>query len=173
MTKREETTTEFIARMKADVKFNKHDLDGAIETQTTNFADIAEAVALAISRRDEAKDNLKVVEAEIDADIRKSIELDKDTKKPSEPQIKMMIMLDKDMGTAQKRFDRLARDARALEACKESYSQRSYMLREMVALWLGGYYSDTVAKGRAGQEVKRTQYDRDKGEISAARHRRT
>lgn len=155
------------------IMIDKHSLDECLVQQPDLFFKISERLALVLSRRDAAKDELKVVESEADEDIRQEA-IDND-EKISEAQVKAKITKHASVLKASKRLSALNYEAGQLQALKEAYLQRSYMLKELVSLFLANYYGDGTgsANSKAARAVKDSQYDDNRRALSKERERRS
>ncbi len=119
-------------RMLLEIRMD--DIDNNLIEQPGYFGEAAEAYAEAMAQRDEAKLELKEVTAELDMQLRK--------KYAEEEQKVTEALLEKHLTTLP-RIQKLAREVIELSAeverwlaIKESYSQRSFMLREVVAKYI-------------------------------------
>ena len=132
-----------ISEFREGLMIDEHALDRALVSGPQLFHDVCDAVALAISRRDAAKDELKVVEAEVDKTIRAVYADDETKKKPSETQVANEVLLHRDVRDARKTLLRLQEEVERLTAMKESYNQRSYAVKDLVSLHLAAYFGET------------------------------
>ena len=149
-------------RLAEGLGIDQHQLDQELVDNGVKFHKIADAVALATSRRDAALDELKETEAEVDESIRVGIEKDEGKKKPSEDAIKKMIVVHKDTIAARSRLRNREEDLARLIALKESYNQRSYAIKDLVSLHLAAYFGTTGKIVRRetdeqGNEARRAQ----------------
>jgi hypothetical protein len=117
---------------------NKHELDDDCVTQPSIFHSVGDQFLTAKSIRDKSKKNL----AEVDATIAKELRLDADTKgtKLSEAKLQELIILDNRHKEA---FAIWAEDnliSERWELMKESFSQRSFMLKDVCSLFYTNYY---------------------------------
>lgn len=114
------------------LKIDREDLDGAVSEQPELYYHVSLEAARAASRRDQAKDQLKVVEADLNQQVRKEL-LDAG-EKVTEKGLEHMVTAHQDRADAVADLLNAAREAEEWQALKESFQQRSYMLRELAAL---------------------------------------
>ncbi len=119
---------------------NKDSLDEDITVQSDLFFRVSEAYAFACSRRDAAKENIKQVDAQMDLNIR--AEAAEDGVKVTETKVFSLVAAsDEHLEAASEHLDCIE-EVNIFGSLKEAFSQRSYMLRELVELYCVGYYSD-------------------------------
>ena len=122
------------------LKINKHDLDGCIEQQAVLFNEIAVALANAVSVRDNLKKDYEEMQAEVAADLRQ--EALQDGKKMTDKAVTEAVGEDKHVKQAYKDFLDSKQQVDLWTALKESYLQRSYMIKELAQLYIAGYFAD-------------------------------
>ncbi len=125
-----------------DLKINKHKLDDELVNQSGLYMKYAEQNAEALFDRDRAKENLDVVRAEIDSEIRNNWEAFGFEKKPTETAISGCIMQDEKYREANGDLIEKNRDTNILAAAKEAMNHKKSALSNLVALYLAGYYSE-------------------------------
>lgn len=140
----------FMENMDAAIKIDKHSLDECVMQQPELFYRVAEKLALEISLRDELKDKLTVVQAEVDELVR--MDAAKNETKVTESAIKNLVVQHPDVVSVRNTLARLNKSVGLLQALKESYSQRSYMLKELVSLFLASYYGDETATASGAKD---------------------
>jgi hypothetical protein len=133
----------FCRDMGERIKIDKTKLDDMVEWQVQAVRRIGDVAAIISSQRDEAKDDIKVVEADVDSLVRANMQ-----EKLSETAIKMAILKDRKYQTAVRKHAMLVRDAARLTNLRDAYKDRSYMVREMVTLFTAGYFADTSGRPR-------------------------
>lgn len=148
------------------IKIDKTQLDEAVGWQVEAVRRLGDVAAVVHSQRDEAKDDIKLMEAETDEFIRR--ELAAAGTKVTETQVKNLILKDRKYQTSIRKHAMLVRDAARVANLRDAYKDRSYMVREMVTLFSAGYFADTVGRPRApaGQPPYgegRRDRDRDRG----------
>lgn len=155
--------------MAGKIAIERDALDDCLIQQPQLYYEVSERLALAISRRDAQKDEVKVVESEVDEIVRQDAA--EEEKKITEAGVKAQVSQHKDVIAARKTLTRLDTEIGRLSALKEAYSQRSHALRELCGLYAANYWGDGSGGSRAGTDRKSAQYDDNRGALSAARKR--
>lgn len=150
----EDNLDEFIRRYSGYLRIDEHELDRDIKQQPERFYVVAEALAIAISKRDEAKKALTELEAELDEETRRTAKKAGD--KITEREIASDIRRQPEFIEAGNVVLSLSRAVAQLGALKEAFEQRRYMLREMAGTYASGYWGDLMSN--SGRSSKR---DRD------------
>ncbi len=119
---------------------NKDSLDEDITIQSDLFFRVSEAYAFACSRRDAAKEQIKQVDAKTDLDIREAA-VEAEVKLTEKKIENAVAASEEHLEAASEHLDCIE-EANIFGSLKEAFSQRSYMLRELVELYCVGYYSD-------------------------------
>lgn len=133
----DETIVEFVERLESALKFDKNCLDDALEEQSGIFHEIADELAIQISRRDQAKKHVTDLESETVVEI-KTAAREKD-QKITDKEVEAQTQLDEGVIKASKTLAELSLIVGRLSALKESYVQRSYALKDLVALQINQY----------------------------------
>ncbi len=144
---------------------NKDALEEGIINQPSLFWQVSEAYVQAAAERDAAKEELAQVDAEIDKKIRSKA--DKDEAKATEPYIKAQILLSEEHGDAFAAYLTAKERADKLQALKEAFQMRSYMLRDMASLYAANYFE--ISSLAATPDTDRAVYDRQRAKLAAAR----
>ncbi len=135
-----------IDEMKKALLIDKHGLDAELVQQPHLYQLCAEEHVHAVSIADDAKSQMKKAEAAAYLEIRADIE--KDTgKKPTDSQLQAEVACDKDVIKAQAEFRAAKEQENHWLALKESFAQRSYVLKDLAGLFQAGYYQTNAAKG--------------------------
>jgi hypothetical protein len=137
---------------------DEHALDVALREHPDLFYKVASELALAISNRDEAKQDLDQIEAVVDSELRKAALIG--IEKVTEKAIESNKNKDKRVVSANDTFLEKRYDAAKWSALKEAYEQRSYALSKLVDLYLANYYStneDKRTNGPAMRDVRAEQ----------------
>lgn len=140
------------------LKIDRFRLDDMLVEQPQVYWEVANAYALAVSRRDELKERSVFVMATVSNRIRTESE-----KKPPEAAIAHMIELDEEYTAARGAYLKAKTTADELIALKGAYEQRAHMLRDLAQLYIAGYFSD--------DSVRRQQAASDQTATSVARKR--
>ncbi len=166
MPKREQTTEEFIRSKRDALAISKTDLDNEWVAQPQTFHEIADHLAMSISYRDEAKDELKDLEAELDGIIR--ADAASEERKVTNDAVKAQIREDKKFKALSVKLIQLTRDVNQLSALKESWIMRRYALQDLTSLHISGYGMDAGSK-----PVREERYEGAKAKLRKERQRRT
>lgn len=165
-----------IAELETGLRIDQNALDEALQFQPDMFYRVSKQLTLLISRRDYAKQELSEIQAEVSQEIRESAEIDTKDKKPKTKigvaEVDALVTLDKDVKKAHQALLELTREVGELTALKEAYTQRSYALKDLVALHIANYYSDS-SQSNQRPAARERQYAEDREAISKARSSRT
>lgn len=146
---------------------DKDKLDEVVSQHPQLFHHVAEGYAYAVSRRDEAKDNIKQAEAEAEAELR---DIGDHSKKPTEAAIKTGVSVHKLVTRAKRAYMATSLEADLWLALKDSFHSRRYMISDLVSLHLGGYWSNASA-GKAGHDMKEREYQEARQRMREARRK--
>ena len=142
---------DLISELKKGLKIDEHALDESLVRQADLFFRVSREVAILTSRRDAMKQELATTEAQADLDIRKGAAKNED--KFTEGEVKARIRLHKDVKEVQNELLELNSWLAQFTALKEAYSQRSYVLKDLVALFIANYYG-SGAEGRSSRDLR-------------------
>jgi hypothetical protein len=130
-----------LIELEKGLKIDENALEEVLQQQADLFYRVAKELALRISLRDQAKQELAEIEAEADIDLRKDARVNEE--KITEKEIEAKKKLDTKVQRASDRFLKLTLQVGQWGALKDAYIQRSYVLKDMVALYLRSYYADS------------------------------
>ncbi len=133
----DETIVDFVERLEKALKFDKNRLDDALEEQAGIFHEIADELAIQISRRDQAKKHVTDLESETIVEIKSDAR--EEDKKITDKEVEALTQLEEGVIQASKTLAELNLIVGRLSALKESYVQRSYALKDLVALQINQY----------------------------------
>lgn len=164
----EDRTIESLRKL---LEIDKYEIDEEIVRQPQLFFEIGEAAVKAAAERDFAKDELKRIDAELYGTLRRKLE--KGSGKATEGQVTNAVLTDKQHIRAVKRYIRANEKSDLLQALKEAFNQRSYMLRDLASLYVANYYEkssmtsetdvrDVKAKKNIDRMAKARKADRNK-----------
>lgn len=156
-----------LSKLKQGLRIDEHSLDTALRDHPDLFYDVSIALALAISNRDEAKQNLEEIEAEVDIEIRS--ETARMNEKTTEGQIQSLKKVDPKVKTANDKFLEEKLNAANLTALKEAYEQKSYALSKLVELYLANYYVTNQDKKTGAPDLRAARANQIKETNSRAR----
>lgn len=133
------------------LKFAIDDMDECLQRQPELFFAAAEKLALLISQRDEAKERLKLVEAEVDEDIRVAARAN--DRKITEKEVESEKIRDTEVLAAQRKLSELNLEVGKYFALKESYAQRMDAMKVAArSAAERAYQTDVSIRGRASDE---------------------
>lgn len=136
----------FLGILQEKMAIDKFDLDTMWVDQPETYPDIADRLALEISRRDRP-DLLADVEGGIDTEIHgtpKRTWRKNGAKKPTGTAIKNMVRADKRWKKADELSASLIKTSVYTQALKETFMQRRYALENLTTLHVSGYGMDSV-----------------------------
>jgi hypothetical protein len=140
-----------------------NNLDEMLMGHPMLFWAVSEQYVLAASLRDAAKEEISVIDAEMNSDIRKEIEEAGD--KVTEKLVESHVLINPLHQEAVQKHRDAKTKADLWNALKDSFSSRNYMLREMASLLVSNYYSVDSARDGAN-------YEHTKAEMSEQRKRK-
>lgn len=143
------------------LEIDKSALDDEVIRQPSLFYMVCEQLVEASADRDAAKEHLATVDAELDAHFRAL---------PTKTTDKGVLSQVQTSKKHQDAFDDwLAAKTHAdkLQVLKDSFQQRSYMLRDLVSLYTANYYQDASIQPSKAQEA--SQYAANRVRIGNAR----
>ena len=143
-----ESVESILEDLQPGLRIDEHALDDACQRQPELFQRVSDELTFAISRRDEAKIIVAEVEAAVDLEIRNK---GREREKLTDRGIAAMVRIDRRVQTASREHLRLAHEAARLASLKESFQQRSYMLKEMTKLYLASYFGDITQTADTSQ----------------------
>jgi hypothetical protein len=147
--------TDQLKNLRDGLRIDEDDLDQCLIEQPSLFFNVADALALAISKRDETKLELDELLANKDRTIRneaKALE-----EKITEAAIQRRLDMDKGVQDKQRDFADQRLKVDRLTALKEAYKERSWMLREIVASKIAHMQNLSIERGAHG--VRRNLVD--------------
>lgn len=136
------------ALLESKLIIDRNDLDTALLEQCQLFYDVSTALVEATAERDATKEELERTYAKVSHEIRSA---HSGEKKPTEGLIDSQIRLDEQYQMVSNQYLVTVENAAMLMALKQAYEQRSYMLKEMVQLYMVGYFGDVVPKSASAQ----------------------
>ena len=147
--------------LRAHLKIDKYALDDEIVEHPTLLAEISELCALAIAERDMLKEKWAAVDAGIDLEVRAQ---STGKKKLTEGHIKSIIQMHPDHIKSGVEYLQKRAEADQLQALKEAFHQRGYMLRDLAQLFVSNYYSTSSVRATPNTEetVYRVRRSREK-----------
>lgn len=140
---------------KNDLKIDKFNLDDAWENQALLFCEWAEKAVEASFLRDKKKENLEIVRAEVDMEIRR--EAVRSGEKLTENAIASIIIQNSRYRNANKELLEAVKNQGVLNVAREAFDHRKKALEKLTELFLAGYFAEprqtkTIREGREKQE---------------------
>lgn len=157
---------DFVAEHEQYLIIDKHDLERSCREQPNVFYSVARELALAVSRRDAAKQNIQIVEGKVDGNVRRIAQ--RKDEKITEREVDAKKRNDSEYVEAVTLYMRLNHAVNILSALKEAFQQRSYVLKEMVTLYVQEYYGDPMNSSR-GKDYRDKSADHARQEMSKKR----
>jgi hypothetical protein len=156
-----------IGELEEALRIDEHALDEALVLQPDAFYRVSKKLAIMVSQRDAAKQALQEEEAYADERARASIP---DGERVTDTAVKAIVRLDKKVLAANDALLKLNRQVGLLQALKEAYQQRSYVMKDLVSLWVANYYGD-ASGGRSETHLKNKRADENRTAMAEERRR--
>lgn len=144
---------------------DKHSLDSELERHAMTYYDIGEEMTFAVSRRDQAKEDLARVDAEVYDEIVQS-----DNEKLSDAKIRNRVLADSRHKDAFTAYNQARAEADQWTVLHEAYRQRGSMLRQLAELYVANYYT-TSSTTHASGTADRVEAQKGREALAQARHR--
>jgi hypothetical protein len=138
--------TDTLVEFRSYLKIDKNSLTEAMAEQADLFFRVGEECALAVSRRDEAKEALSTVDAELGQELRNG---KKTEDRVTEGAIKDKIQTNPRHLRAFEAHTEAKKQAERLVALRDAFQERGRMLRDLGQLYAAGYFTVESSKGAA------------------------
>lgn len=157
-----------LQKLRDSLRIDRDDLDTALEEQPELYYHVAQAHATAVAEADAAKLDRDEVLAELDGKIRVAVEArgEKITENKIFQELQL-LPLAQEARRARIKAGEVVNDWQAL---KDAYHQRSFMLRELVALYIAQRHDSAMAGGSA--EARGRMSEEDSARASELRRQR-
>lgn len=155
-------------RLRDALNIRRGNLDEELIRQPQLFYEAGEAYAKAVDAREQAKDALKLVAADLYLRLRRKLA---DKERPTEATLHANIESNGEHMAAKVRLSEAVAAVEKAEALKEAYGQRAWMLRELCNLHLAGYFSKGSVEGPAPREIESRAAERNRKEMQEKRVR--
>lgn len=160
---------DILESLERGLTINEHALEEASRDQPEFFYRVSKELAMLISRRDEAKQDLAAIEAEVDLDIRR--EASDNNEKTTEGEVAARRRVDKRVVAAQANLNYFSGWVGQYAALKEAFQQRSYALNHLIELHLSSYFGEV--KGPSNKfSLRDVAADRARRSMANARRSR-
>lgn len=150
---------QLLNELKDGLKIDVNNLDIELVDQPNRFFHAGQQYSLAVSRRDRKDTELDILKAVLDKEIREDADANGD--KITEAQIKAAIQRDKEHRQLTKQYLDAKQEAEEWQSLRDSYQQRSYVLKDLVALHISGYFGD-VTGARERKDARDRVIERQK-----------
>lgn len=148
-----------------DLEIDEHALDIEWKGQSKLFMRYAELSAEAVYERDKAKDQLEVVKAEIDSDIRTNFKKFGFDKKPTEAALTAQILTNDKYKKYNDLYIKAIKNMNILIAAKDGIGNKKYALENLTKLWVAGYYSTPNISKEAKEQIKNVSEENIKEKV--------
>jgi len=148
--------------LEGNLRIDQDNLDECLVEQPGFFYHVAEEVANANARRDTLKLELEELMAEEDGKLRSAAA--RAEEKVTEASIQNHLRTLPTVQAAQRKYLAARTQSESWAALKEAYSQRSYMLKELVALYLANMHNLGVERGAISARGQLADAARARGE---------
>ncbi len=149
---------------KEDIKLDLNTLDECAVGHAYLFGEWSEAYAKAILERDQLKEKITILKAQLDEKIRKTPEEYGwgQEKAPTEKFIEQQILLSEEHQEAMEQFIQIQYNVNILSAAKESFEHRKYMIGNLSQLYSSNYFANRPVS----KEIKEKTEKKDREEQS-------
>ena len=130
---------------------------------------VADHYAIAVSKRDELKEEYRRIDAELAIELRDSIEDEK--KKCTEAMVQAAVASHPKHMEARSAFMESSLKADRWQALKEAFEQRGWALRELCRMFLASYYAESSVEGKETGETRRVKYEQQRDEMAEFRRK--
>ena len=136
-----------LSELAESIRIDRFNLDEEMVQHSSLFWQVAERAAIARSRLDQAKAELDVQEAELYHKIR--LESEENGEKTTENALSMALKRHPKRVAAREHYLQLQLEVEKLDQLRDSFRQRGFMLRDLAALHIAGYYAEAETGGRS------------------------
>ena len=157
-------TLDTLVEFPAYLNIDKDNLTEAMAAQADLFFRVGEEYAIAISEREEAKERVAIIDAELGQDSRlKKGKVGKaKEERLTESAIKDLIQINPKHLQAFEAYTATKKRAERFTALRDAFQERGRMLRDLGQLYAAGYFSITVSKGAAA-DIGRARLNEARG----------
>jgi hypothetical protein len=124
-----------------DIKIDVNDLAGEWQNQASLYLYYSEGYSEAIRDRDKAKNDLEIIDAQLDKEIRRDWEKHFD-KSPTETAIKGWIIQQEKHKKYLDIYSKLSHTANLLQSAKNALDHKRKALENLVSLKIAGFHSE-------------------------------
>ena len=145
------------------LRINEHDLNTTIREHPEYLYHVGKECALAVSRRDGLKDEMKRAMANVLLKAKNGVEKCTDT------QANAKVDLDREVIAARKAYMDACLESDLWAELKDAFLQRGYALKDLCNMYLANYYSETSVKGPQSGAARDIEYEENRRTIAAGR----
>lgn len=160
------STEPTFAELEAGLSINKDNLDEEARQHTNLFYHVAKQLVLEISKRDQLYQRCKEVEAETDVNLRD--EAAQREERITDKTVEALVRTADAVVHARTQLAEANLLVGQLQALKEAYMSRQYMLRDLTSLYLGNYFGGDMDRrsqnAYTAQQAQREERARRRGE---------
>lgn len=149
---------EMLDQLQDQLAIDRDDLDTCLSDQPNLYFHVADVYTRAIADREKAQSELSMTKARIDREIRHA-SAEEGTKR-TEASIEKEMKGDKRYHEARRIWEDKAALAERWGALKESYQQRSFMLRELVQLYISERHDVAGQSGAYEARARKAEENR-------------
>jgi len=155
--------SKLLAELEKGLLIDEHALNECLMQQPEIYYRVSKLHAIAISEKDAAKQNLAEIEAEADLEIRHRARVHEE--KITEKEIEANKRMDKRVDKAITELQKLNHEVNLLQALKDAFNQRSFVLKDLTQLYIANYYSES-SQDNAQKSMRNHRVGRSREQIS-------
>ena len=151
------------------LRIDRDALDEALIRQPELFLAVSKKYVTNVSYRDELKEDIDRVRAEVTMKIR--LRAARVGEKITDKTVEASVETDERYQDSVKKYLSAKKMADEWLALKEAFTQRSYVLKDLASLYIAGYFGVNSVKGSAPRQFEKEEYERTREQISQKRRR--
>lgn len=141
----------------SDFSIDKYNLDSECLRQAELYNKYGNSLAMANYARDKSKDELNLLEAEIDAEIRAAPDEYGLPDRPTETAIKNTVYMDRRVVKKRKEYLEKSKEAAIMEGSKWAMEHKKVALELLVKLQIANYYAEPHISDRDKESVNKKE----------------
>lgn len=147
-------------QFKQYLEVDKLNLDDELVNHAVLLGEVSDAYAEALCERDDLKEVLAQVDADISSEIREKLE--SNGKKATEAIVAADTLLSPQHQKAYKAYAEARSQAARLGALKEAFLARGYMIRDLCSLYVSNYFENSSVKSTGNTDRAEYEFRRQK-----------